>query len=49
MHFHIWDKWEVKERGDVKRTGTDSKIGKYIMQERRCIDCGLTQISEQFT
>ena len=39
MHiFHKWEKWKDIEKGELFRR--DTKIGRYIIQQKECLKCG---------
>jgi hypothetical protein len=40
--LHRWGKWKDNMKGDINEEGR--RIGSYIEQERRCINCGIVQL-----
>lgn len=46
--FHNWSPWQIKQEGNIghKKAGETelSVTGKYIIQQRTCVNCGLTEI-----
>jgi hypothetical protein len=45
FHRHKWTDWVVTEEGIL--TWFHSQVGWYLVQERRCLSCGKTQVSDQ--
>lgn len=43
-HIHRFCKWEITKRGIVKNDGDDIPSGEFIVQERSCESCGITQV-----
>ncbi len=45
LHKHQWSKWKITERG-TRFDIMGDPVGRYIVQERRCADCGRSEIDE---
>ena len=41
---HKWGKWELIEEGDITRGDDNFKIGRFIIQKRKCEDCNKEDI-----
>ena len=46
-YIHNWGLWEMADRGNILRRDDESKVGVFILQERKCKDCGFTELSKQ--
>lgn len=44
---HIWDRWETIEKGQNMRG--DDVIGRYLIQQRECKDCGKKQLNQTYS
>lgn len=44
---HTYGKWQVVEESNLTRRGTDSVIGKCVIQRRECKKCGFRQHEQQ--
>jgi hypothetical protein len=51
--FHEWNKWEIKEEGEILRASAYSiekrNVGNYLVQKRSCLRCGKTQMNTMKT
>ena len=44
---HNFSKWTVKNEGRITNNETKLVVGSYLVQERKCEDCGFVEIKEQ--
>jgi len=42
--FHEWTIWTDIESGNLVVDGETTPVGRYIQQERRCVDCNRVQL-----
>lgn len=41
--LHPWERWTVIEAHAVTRVGDAQEIGRVVLQQRECHDCGLVR------
>jgi hypothetical protein len=46
---HKFDQWRVREDSTITRGGDKSKevIGRWLLQERKCLRCGFVELNKQ--
>lgn len=40
---HNFDRWKIVEKGNIRKSEDNGIVGIFIIQERRCKDCGYTE------
>lgn len=40
---HKFENWDVVDKGNIQRSLDNKITGSYMIQERKCTDCGLKQ------
>ena len=49
QHRHAFSKWTIISEGPIKSVKTGAVIGQYIIQQRKCEECGFSELNEQST
>lgn len=44
---HSWDNWQKKGEFDITRGKEEDVVGRMILQERNCQNCGYVQVDKQ--
>ena len=43
--FHKWSKWQEYKSGNIVRVSDNSVLGFWMVQKRKCQDCGKEELS----
>jgi hypothetical protein len=46
-HRHDWEKWQTISTENITRGNTNAVVGKVLLQQRVCKECGYVKINLQ--